>query len=182
MAATGTYLLQLAEASSSSVLSWAQEGYAVIYLSGMPHLHGKRLGVRKAMNGAMILSPASSWNIVTRRFLRRRGGWRRSAAAGARLRRRFGTGASGGPLRRHRNRHRRGGIWGYACADHRADGADDAGRGRHRGDEHTSFRRGEPSWRCRRLLFSPVCCRSLSGCSGSAPTSATFPTPSSPGS
>src|ERR1700680_3379986 len=40
------------------------------------------------------------------------------------------------------------GIWGHACADHRPNGTDDAGRGRRRGDEHSSFRRGEPCCRC----------------------------------
>ena len=36
-------------------------------------------------------------------------------------------------------------------------GPDDAGRGRHRGDEHASFRRGRTSQSSWRLLFSPVC-------------------------
>ena len=37
---------------------------------------------------------------------------------------------------------------GHPCADHRPDWPDDAGHGRHRGGEHTSFRRGEPRRRC----------------------------------
>ena len=56
-----------------------------------------------------------------------------------------GLGASGGTLRSHRYRHRRGRARRHAGADQRPDGTDDPGRRRDGGGAYPSFRRGGSS-------------------------------------